>query len=109
MAIITFERSCLHQYANCNSGHNHDDYDGGESDDESDDQYLWKRLKCGCRGLDLCAEDLAQAHTRPNYDQDDGDDGQDGDGDGQHDDGDDQCADMISPSMSALKPQEKQT
>ena len=109
MAIITFERSCLHQYANCNSGHNHDDYDDDESDDKSDDQYLWKRLKCGCRGLDLCAEDLAQAHTRPNYDQDEGDDGQDDNGDGQHDDGDDQCADMITPSMLALKPREKQT
>ena len=101
MAIITFESSRLHQYANCNSGHNHDDYDDDESDDKSDDQYLWKRLKCGCRGLDLCAEDLAQAHTRPNYDQDEGDDGQDDNGDGQHDDGDgqydyddDQCSDI---------------
>ena len=93
---------------NCNSGHN-DDVDGDdkgddEGDDESDDQYLWKRLKCGCRGLDLCAEDLAQAHTRPNYDQDDGNDCYDGDGDDQHD-YDDQCAGIITPSMSAFKPQ----
>ena len=58
-------------------------------------------MKCGCRGLDLCAEDLAQAHTRPNYDQHEGDDGQDDNGDGQHDDGDgqydyddDQCSDI---------------
>ena len=92
---------------NCNSGHN-DDVDGDEGDDESDDQYLWKRLKCGCRGLDLCAEDLAQAHTRPNYDQDDGNDCYDGDGDDQHD-YDDQCAGIITPSMSAFKPQKKQT